>query len=81
MEERVIKKQKWDPWGGSTLIITGINEESSLFFRVVCVNVFSYHIDVISSYCKASYRSFLLNGKLKLLKILVKQQFYCSSFI
>ena len=39
MEERVIKKQKWDPWGGSTLIIKGINEESSLFFRVVCVNV------------------------------------------
>ena len=63
-EERVIKKQKWDPWGGSTLIIKGIKGESSLFFTVVCVNVFSNYTDVIFSYFKASYQSFLLNGKL-----------------
>ena len=63
-EERVIKKQNWDPWGGSTLIIKGIKGESSLFFTVVCVNVFSNYIDVISSYFKASYQSFLSNGNL-----------------
>ena len=58
----------------------GVKEESSLFFTVVCVNVFSYHIDVIFSYFKASYQSFLLNGNLYLLKIPVKHQFYNSSF-
>ena len=59
----------------------GVKEESSLFFTVVCVDVFSYHIDVIFSYFKASYQSFLLNGNLYLLKITVKHQFYNSSFI
>ena len=43
-EWRVIKKQKWDPWRGSTLIIKTIRGESRLFFTVVCVNVFSYHM-------------------------------------
>ena len=43
--------------------------------------MFSYHINVISSHCKASYQSFPLNGNLKLLKIPVKQQFSYSSFI
>ena len=33
--------------------------------------MFSYHTDVISSYCKASYQSFLLKGNLKLLRITV----------
>ena len=59
----------------------GVKEESSLFFTVVCVNVFSYHTDVIFSYFKASDQSFLLNGNLYLLKITVKHQFYNSSFI
>ena len=40
----------------------GIKEESSLLFTVVSLNVFIYHIDVISSYFKASYQSFLSNG-------------------
>ena len=60
----MIKKQKWDPWGGSTFIIKGVKGESSLFFAVVCVNVFSYHNDVIFSYFKAWYQSLLLNGNL-----------------
>ena len=68
------------PLGRVNLIIKGINEESSLFLTVVCVNEFSYHIDVIFLYFKASYQSFLLNNNLYLLKIPVKQQFYYSSF-
>ena len=39
--------KQWDPLGGSTLILKGIKGESSLFFTVVSVNVFSYHFDVI----------------------------------
>ena len=38
--------------------------------------MFSYHIDVLFSYFKASYQSFLLN-----LQVPVKQQFYYNSFI
>ena len=59
-----IQNQKWDPWGGSTLIIKGVKEESSLLFTMVSLNVFIYHTDVISSYFKASYQSFLSNGNL-----------------
>ena len=36
-------------------------EQSTLFLTVVCVNVFSYHTDVIFWYFKVSYQSFLLN--------------------
>ena len=67
--------KKWDPWGGSNFILKGIKGESSLFFTVVWVNVFSYHIDVIFSYSKASYQSFLLNGNLQLLKFLLNSSF------
>ena len=61
--------------GGSNFILKGIKGESSLFFTVVWVNVFSYHIDVIFSYSKASYQSFLLNGNLQLLKFLLNSSF------
>ena len=69
------------PLGRVNPYYKGVKEESSLFFTVVCVNVFSYHTDVIFSYFKASDQSFLLNGNLYLLKITVKHQFYNSSFI
>ena len=39
--------KKMGPFGGSTLILNGIKGESSLFFTVVWVSVFSYHFDVI----------------------------------
>ena len=56
------KKKKLDPEGGSTLILKGIKEEqSTLFLTVVCVNVFSYHTDVIFWYFKVSCQSFLLS--------------------
>ena len=61
--------------GGSNFILKGIKGESSLFFTVVWVNVFSYHIDVIFSYSRASYQSFLLNGNLQLLKFLLNSSF------
>ena len=58
---------------GSTLIIKGIKWDSSFFFTVVCVNVFSYHTDVIFLYLKlrtspfhwtttCTYSRFLLNS-------------------
>ena len=81
LQRKGSSKQTWDPWGGSTLIVKGIKGESSLFFTVICVNVFSYHIDIISSHCKVLYQPFLLNGNLKLLRLPVKKQFYYSSFI
>ena len=56
------QKKKLDPEGGSTLILKGIKEEqSTLFLTVVCVNVFSYHTDVIFWYFKVSCQSFLLS--------------------
>ena len=36
--------------------------EGPAFSTVACVNVLSYHIDIIFSYLKASYQSSLLNG-------------------
>ena len=56
------QKKNLDPEGGSTLILKGIKEEqSTLFLTVVCVNVFSYHTDVIFWYFKVSCQSFLLS--------------------
>ena len=75
--ERKVIQKNGTLRGGSNFILKGIKGETSLFFTVVWVNVFSYHIDVIFSYSKASYQSFLLNGNLQLLKFLLNS----SSFI
>ena len=63
--ERTAIQKKWDPRGGLTHSLKGIKGGSSLFFfTLVCANLFRYHTDVIFSYLKASYQSFLLNGNL-----------------